>query len=342
MALIYMDSFEYYSQYQQKWPFSSSPTAQPPNTTPRTGARHYQVGSSSRSIRSPVFPSSHTTWIVGGAWNFSNNDNCGVFGFYDGVNLQVGFRWDGTNIAVYRSTGTLLGSVGFSPTNGIYYYMEMKATINSTTGSVVIRVNGQTVLTLTNVNTNATGSATANGVACGDFYGFGVNSPWKMDDFYLCDGSTGAGSNPCNDFLGDIKVECLMPNGNGNSSQLVGSDGNSTDNYLLVDEKPQNDDTDYVESSTVGNKDTYAYENLASTSGSVYGVQIAPWAKKTDAGIRSIKTIARLSTTEVDGPEQFLASGYSYLPDIRATKPGGGDWTITDVNNAEFGVKVFA
>jgi hypothetical protein len=74
----------------------------------------------------------------------------------------------------------------------------------------------------------------------------------------------------------------------------------------------------------------------------VFGVQILPYAKKTDAGTRSIKTIARLSATEVDGPEQFLASAYGYLSDIREAKPGGGAWTISDVNSAEFGVKVFA
>jgi hypothetical protein len=136
-------------------------------------------------------------------------------------------------------------------------------------------------------------------------------------------------------------VECLFPNGNGASSQWVGSDGNSTDNYLLVDEAAPNDDTDYVTSATVGDKDTYAYSNLTPGSGSVYAVQIAAWARKTDVAERKIATIAR-TTSEQDSADRTLATTYTYYLDVRNTRPGGGAWSISDVNGAEFGVKVTA
>jgi len=109
-----------------------------------------------------------------------------------------------------------------------------------------------------------------------------------------------------------------------------------------VDETTPNDDTDYVESGTAGDKDTYTYTNLTPTAGTVYGVQILPYVRKTDAGARSIKSIARHSGTEVDGPEQVLGTSFVYARDIREAKPGGGAWSISDVNGAEFGVKVFA
>jgi hypothetical protein len=44
----------------------------------------------------------------------------------------------------------------------------------------------------------------------------------------------------------------------------------------------------------------------------------------------------------VDSAVKTLTTDYIYLPDIRETKPGGGAWTITDVNNAEFGIKINA
>jgi hypothetical protein len=144
------------------------------------------------------------------------------------------------------------------------------------------------------------------------------------------------------DFLGDVRVQALLPTGNGNSSQLVGSDGNSTDNYLLVDEVPPNEDTDYVESATVNDKDTYVFGNLTPTTGTVFGVQIVAEARKTDAGVRSFKSVARLSATEADGPDTTLSTTYAFYMDKRDTKPGGGSWTITNVNDAEFGVKVTA
>ena len=58
---------------------------------------------------------------------------------------------------------------------------------------------------------------------------------YDYDDLYICDGTTVPGE-PVNDFLGDVRVDTLYPNGNGNSSQWVGQDANSTDNYLNVDD----------------------------------------------------------------------------------------------------------
>jgi hypothetical protein len=160
-----------------------------------------------------------------------------------------------------------------------------------------------------------------------------------VDDYYACDiqGSTN------NDFLGDVRVQAVFPNGNGNYSQLTNDLGNMTNNYTHVDEADPNDDTDYVESSNAGDKDTYTYQDLPTTTGTVYGVQVMTYAKKTDSGSRTIRNLARLSGTDADnGSDIALPSGYTYLPSIFETKPGGGAWTITDVNNAEFGVKVTA
>jgi hypothetical protein len=78
------------------------------------------------------------------------------------------------------------------------------------------------------------------------------------------------------------------------------------------------------------------------TSGTIHGIQILPYAKKTDVGARSLVSVARHSGSETDGPVKSLSSAYTYLPDIRETKPGGGAWAIADVNGAEFGVKINA
>jgi hypothetical protein len=153
----------------------------------------------------------------------------------------------------------------------------------------------------------------------------------------------GTGSSPKNGYFGDIKVPALVPNGNGNASQLLGSDGNSTDNYLHVDELSPDSDTTYVESSTVTNKDTYTYQDLTSASGTIYAVNVLPYARKTDAGARSIRTLARLSGTEVDnGTDLVLGSSYVYHDTMYEEKPGGGDWTVSDLNSTEFGVQVVA
>jgi len=241
-------------------------------------------------------------------------------------------------IQIVRGDGTVLGTGTTILTSGIWYFIELKATINDSTGSAAVKVNGVTEVTVSGVDTRNGGSAaTADRVI---FFSNGsVGGTFRLDDVYICDGT---GSAPTNDFLGDCRVQALFPNGDGNSSQLVGSDGNSVNNSLLVDETTPNGDTDYVEGANVGDKDTYAYGNLTPTSGTVYGVQPNLYARKTDAGTRSIASVARLSGTEVDSAAAALSTSYLYYRDIRETKPGGGAWSIADVNNAEFGVKVVA
>ena len=79
-----------------------------------------------------------------------------------------------------------------------------------------------------------------------------------------------------------------------------------------------------MESSNVGDKDTYAFGNLSTVSGSVYAVQITAFARKTDAGTRLIKTVARLGATEIESTDQPLSAGYAFpARDIRTAKPGG-------------------
>lgn len=212
---------------------------------------------------------------------------------------------------------------------GVWYYIEVKVTIGDA-GSVDVLLNSVSEISAAGIDTQYQATANADRIVLG--YA-------KFDDLYICDDTGGA----LDDFLGDVTCEAILPNGNGTHSDLVGSDGNSVDNYALVDEVPPNSDTDYVKSATPGDIDTYAYPNISATSGTVYAVQPLLFARKDDAGARSICSVARLAGgTEEDGPDKSIGETYTYWPDIRTTKPGGGGWTISDVNGAEFGVKITA
>ena len=239
------------------------------------------------------------------------------------------------------NTGTTLGTSSLAMLTNQSYYIECKVTVHDSTGVFVVKVNGDTWLNLTSQDTQNTANTFVNQIGFGADPATQTGMQQHVEDMYICDT---AGSSPTNDFLGDVRVQGLLPDANGNTSNLVGQDANSTDNYLNVDEDAPgaDDDTTYNESSTVNDKDTYNYPALTPTTGTVYGVQISPLARKTDAGVRSIASIARLSGTEVDSSNKALSATYIYLPDVRETKPGGGAWSISDVNSAEFGVKVTA
>lgn len=250
--------------------------------------------------------------------------------FFDTATLHIRILMSSLGeIVIQRNTTELARSATGVVVTGVSAHWEFKVTIADAGGVAEVLKNGVSVVSFSGDTRNA-GNASVNKI---QWNGWSANVNTDISDLYY--GATGA-------YWGDGTVAYLAPNGNGNSSQWVGSDGNSTDNYLLVDETPYNDDTDYVTSGTPGDKDTYAFGNLAVSSGTVQTVQLSARFRKDDAGARSIVTVARLSATETDSAVVTAGSTYGYATDSRTTKPGGGSWSITDVNNAEFGVKVNA
>ncbi len=236
--------------------------------------------------------------------------------------------------------GTLLGTsaAGVLPT-GAWHYLEAKVLLSDTVGTVTVRVDGVAVLTLTGLDTKNAGTKTVlDSVTLSVAGASGTSSDQHYwDDVYI---ANGAGS-VNNDFLGDLRVRALLPSGNGNSSQLVGSDSNSTDNYLLVDEATPST-ADYVGSATLNEKDTYAFGDLPDASGTVLGVQINAYATKTDAAARNLALVTRSAGTDYDGSDVALAlSTNAYVSQVRETDPATAvAWTRAGVDAAEFGVKV--
>lgn len=340
MALRFVDSYDHYltADLLQKW---SAYTQAGSIAIQGGGGRHGTSGLRTNSTNAPSitkYLTSQATWIVGEAIYFESvgatSSNSRLIEFLDGTNSQFYVELDtAARIRAVRGPSTVLETGTWIPTSAIWYFIEYKVTIDNA-GSWEVRVNGTPVLSGSG-DTYNTGNVSAERIA---LWNGGYHGNILRDDLYICDGS---GAAPTNTFLGDSRVECLLPSGNGNSSQFDGSDGNQVDNYALVDEASPND-SDYVESPDVGDKDTYAYGDLASTSGTVYGVQPVPRIRKTTAGSRTAVSVARLGVTEVDSANKMVLDSIVYSPDIRETKPGGGAWTISDVNSAEFGIKVTA
>lgn len=347
MALRFCDSVSHYAaaNITQKW--TGEGLTGPPTLTIGTGrlaggSIHYAFGGTSGSRWAFMTLDNQQTWIIGHAFKCDTLPAGArvINGLRDAGTNQVDVRINNDGTLSVTRNGTVLATGTTALSAATWYYIEFKCKIDPTVGTYEVRLNGSgsAEISGSGANTRNTANSTANQPFVGS-QNAGTN--WAADwcDIYFCD-TTGSTNN---DFLGDVRVEALFPNGNGNSSQFTGSDGNSTDNYLLVDESTPNDDTDYVEDSTVTDKDTYAYTNPTPTTGTVYGVQTVPYARKTDAGTRSIRELARLSATEIDnGADITLSTSYLYYPKVFETKPGGGAWTLSDVSSAEFGYKVAA
>lgn len=224
-----------------------------------------------------------------------------------------------------------------------WHYIEFKWKISDSIGGtdVIVYIDGTAVLTL------AAASDTKNSAnAYATHYGFGGNSPaittsignafTYMDDHYLFDLTGSLNNAP----IGSLRIQTLFPNGDGNSSQFVGSDGNSTNNSLLVDD-PTTNTTDYVESGTVGNKDTYAFGDTVATTTLVYGVVPNYVAIRTDTNPRSIAPVVRSGGTDYDGSNIALNATYTNHQQIYETNPATSSaFTKSEIDAAEFGMKV--
>lgn len=335
MALRFMDGFDHYQPNSDndllaKWSSRSNTVSAP--VSGRLGGQAMQL--TDRNVTKII--DAQGTWIVGFAVRFVTSvatSSNSFFELQDGGTCQVGLLVNSGKISIHRN-GSIIATGTKTLSPNVWYFVEFKATINSSGGTAECRLDGVVEVSYSG-DTNSTANNTADRIYLQDT----TNQPGTyFDDLYVLDGT---GSSPYQDYLGDCRIETIFPNGNGNSSQFTGSDGNSTDNYLLVDDTTDaDDDSTYVETSTVNNKDTYTYGDLASTSGTVYAVAVNPWWRKTDAGTRQACTVARTSGTEVDSGNVTLATGYTLYQNIRTTKPGGGSWTISDVNASEFGIKV--
>lgn len=338
--LLFADSFDHYEFFLDKWDAAYGGATQTPNPGDGRFGTSCLATFGDRNAGKNL-GGNYDTLFVGVAIRI--DQDAPLVTFYDATAgaSQLTFHASGGDIRVYRGyTSALIATAASVYTTNVYNYWEFKVVFSQTVGTVTIRKNDVTVLTATGLDTCDTANEYANWLYLGDILGAQNRFTFFDDLVVMDDTDSGVSGAPNNNFLGDVRVEALYPNGNGNSSQLDGSDGNSTDNYLLVDENPDDGDTTYVESGDVGDKDTYTFTNLSSSAGTVYGVQTVFIARKTDAGTRTFATVARVSGTEEDSADFGLGTSYAMFREIREADPLGNQWTLSNVNAAEFGPKI--
>ncbi len=213
-------------------------------------------------------------------------------------------------------------------------YIEVKVYCDSAAGTVDIHADGQSVLSLSGVNTQRISENFHDRIAI--LPDVGSNYVHFIDDFYLCDGSGTVN----NDLLGPCKVAPLRPEADvtGEKDWILSS---GTDHYALVDEIEANEDTDYVESDTVDDQDLWEYEDTPTEIGTIHGIQICTDCRITDAEVFDLKIPAKLGATTSEGSGQRIGST-QYLSALRVmeTDPDTNPWTDDNLDDAQFGVKV--
>ena len=242
---------------------------------------------------------------------------------------------------IYRglpATGVLLGSSDPNTMPGnVWTHLEMKVKVADSGGSVELRREESTIILLTGIDTRNGGTDALIDRVNFVEPGSGQNLESRFTDAHII---TEAGASPTS-FVGHHRGYWLDPTSQGNYNEQPGSDGNSTDTHLLVDELGVPDDADYYGSATDGARQTFGMRDLAPTVGSVLSMMIRARNIKTDAGAKKLRSLIRRAGTDVAGADWIIDvvgdSDYTLYP----TDPvAAAAWTVANVNSTELGTEV--
>jgi hypothetical protein len=346
VALLFVESFDTVdtSTLSGRWTLNGSGHTV---AAARTGNGLSKVqgavdGSFQRLITIPT--SNITEAIVGFAFRTTSITN--TFGasdlvsFLDSTTRQISLSLQSTTGLLFLWNGSLQAIASdHALAANTWYYIELKVAFGNSAAASV-RVNGEAVtgLTAVTIDSQNTANSYANNIRFNNITISTGSMTVLFDDIYV--GST-SGSAPRNDFLGDCRVEVIRPTAEGNYSEFDPSSG--SDNALMVDDAAPDGDSTYVATNVLNEIDTYITGDLATTTGTVYGVQTSLYARKDEAQAspRSISPVIRRGGSDSVGGGHDLNDTYAQHRQMFEQDPiASADWTIPSVNASEFGQKV--
>lgn len=217
-------------------------------------------------------------------------------------------------------TGTLLGTSATAPlVAGSWQHIEISLTCaTGTGGSLEVRVEGVTVLTVTGVNTAATGTASVGQIVLRNN---GDSRVYDFTDFFTKDDLS---------FYGGLRSTWLVPNADTAQADWTKSTG--TVGYTLIAEIPASA-ADYIEAAAAGNISRFGLSDLPANVVSVAGVASVAKALKTDTGNCSFRPGVYSNATLGEGADIPLATTETYWWQNFLLDPSGSvAWTAARVN----------
>lgn len=309
--------------------FTAPAGGSPPIATGGPLGDNYSAGSSYRWVR--TLPASATAWFFGmrmlGYHGFGGSD--GVTFITAAGSTQFTLRISNTGMITVFDSGNqavLSSAAGVVPV-AAWCYLEVGAVIGNPS-TVTIKVNGTVVLSstaITNTGTSPTGGFVIGSAAVG------VSTP-AATHIYFCDNT---GPAPWNTYLGDVRVQTLMPTAN--DAVAFTPNGNAS-NWQNAAEDPPVPATDYNSSSTAGAQDTFDVAAMDPTLPTVFGVQVKVIAEKTDTGARTFNTVLKSGSATATGTPAGMNTSPTMTRTMFQTDPAtGAQWTNAGVNAAKPG-----
>lgn len=276
----------------------------------------------------PIFVTARSEYYIG--FDLRSNNQAHNWDFVHiqtaaGADLVIFNNASGINTTFGNTAGGLMAI-------NTWYQVQIYVKRHATAGMLTIKIDGVTVLNLTGL---AMGSTDIGKIVLHPQQYGGVNLA-MFDNLWIFN-TLGTHSNGFP--VGRMKVQALMPNAAGTYTDLTPSAGS---NYQNVDETTANDDTDYNSGITATNKDSYNLTDLSGSIAQVHGVQVTAIVRKDDVDSKTYQTFTKSGSTETYSADIVATLAYaSSTPLILTDDPNtSAQWTVTNVNALEAGVKI--
>jgi hypothetical protein len=238
------------------------------------------------------------------------------------------------------STAPIIAQTDPLITAAAWNHIEVQAYIHATAGWVRVAVNGVHRFEATGLNTQFDTSKIAS-VSQRRSFIVNTGSDFYLDDYFIYDFTgtssvdtdfcpTTDGSGLATNYIGDLQVWPLFPNGDTAQADWAKSSG--TVGYSLIDEVPP-DDAGYISSSAAGNLSEFDLDDLPSTITYVRGLGLHQRLSKSDAGAAMTKAGMKSAAATSDATERPVTVAPTYWRDqINVDPNSSARWTRASLN----------
>jgi hypothetical protein len=258
----------------------------------------------------------------------------------DGATSQLDlFLLGNGTLQVKQGTGAILGTTTFVVVPNVYYYLEIQAKIDNTTGTVDLFVDdghfaSPNVLSVAGVDTQGSANASSDGFAlCHQASDVTDITDNFNDDYYHTDTSDSVYPAP----LGNVYVLSRRPNASGFYGEwdTVGAPVD----YQAVNELLQDGDAKYIKAATAGLQSTFPLTGVPVDADILAVVQVHVSRTVGGAG-QAITPEWRIAGVDYLGVP-FTATGTyaGYFQSYTQSPATGKKWLSTEFNAAEMGEK---
>ncbi len=258
-------------------------------------------------------------------------DNLEIIRLHPQNNLSLIILAGSDVLGVIDADNNVLGTSTSVITLDTWHYIEWQYILeNSITEAMTVKVDNSVVITI-NAATD-TKSASASSSISGTRLYNGHTGLIMFDDFYRTTYNHG--------YLGAIRIAALYASSD-NLAQWQGSDGDSINNYQLIDETGVFDeDATYVLTTGVNKVDLYEMDDLPAAATSVKGIEIITRGRKSGSDTATFSQAYNSASTQNLFPSISLGDSYAYHRTTTGLNPDtSAAFTISEINAIIIGQK---